>query len=397
MRAPSFAVVALQNQLPHRRCTARARSDAELAELEGSQLGASAASYRSYVAGVWAGLTAGPLAAAPDAFPSATFNEASFAWAFGTLRARALPPADAGAALALIPGLDLVNHAAGGAPAWTPARAGGGLLAAAANAAGVGVPADAATAPAMTLAAARSYDAGEQVYGTYAADALDSQTALDYGFVDNASPQPGYLLQLSVPEDDRFVDDKMDVLEVARLPLSPQFALRPGASPPPPLRTFLRLLNLNGTDAFLLEPLFRDAAWNIIGEPISLNNERAACRSMIDGCAAALAGYATSASQDEQALRAPGISERLEMVRRRECWSHARYDALHKGMLVILLCSCTRGGLCACLPARRRCACAWARSARCKRRWRHTRRARGPFTCLWRARMCARRTALAHG
>jgi [ribulose-bisphosphate carboxylase]-lysine N-methyltransferase len=270
---------------------------------------------------VWAGLVSGPLAAAPDAFPPATFNEASFAWAFGTLRARALPPADAGAALALIPGLDLVNHAAGGvAPAWTPARApGGGLLAAAANAAGVGAPADAASAPAMNLVASRAFDAGEQVYATYAADALDSQTALDYGFVSDAAPQPGYLLQLSVPEDDRFVDDKLDVLEVSRTPTSPQYALRPGASPPPQLRTFLRLLNLGGTDAFLLEPLFRDTAWNMISEPVSLSNERAACRSMIDGCAAALAGYATSAAQDEHALRAPGISERLEMVRCCDC------------------------------------------------------------------------------
>ena len=264
---------------------------------------------------MWEGLAAGPLSAAPAVFPASTYNAKTFAWAFGTLRARCLPPADAGPAIALIPGLDLVNHASGGGPAWTPARAGGGLLAAAAAAAGVGGAADAESAPAMTLVAGRAYAAGEQIFGSYGEGKLDSQLALDYGFIDAAAPQPGYLLQLSVPETDRFVDDKLDVLEVARLPTSPQYALRPGAAPPPALLTYLRLLNLSGTDAFLLEPLFRDNCWNLIGEPISLVNERASCEGMIDGCSDALRGYTTTAAQDEQALRAPGLSPRRALVR----------------------------------------------------------------------------------
>lgn len=292
------------------------RSDAELAELQGSQLGSSASSYRSYLASVWDGLLAGPVAAAPAVFPASTYNAESFAWAFSTLRARCLPPADAGPGIALIPGLDLVNHASDAGPAWTPARgSGGGLLAAAAAAAGVGGKADAETAAAMALVAGRAYAAGEQLYGSYGEDKLDSQIALDYGFVDAAAPQPGYLLQLSVPETDRFVDDKLDVLEVAKLPASPQYALRPGAAPPPALLTYLRLLNLSGTDAFLLEPLFRDACWNVISEPISLVNERASCEGMIDGCSDALRGYATSAAQDEQGLRAPGLTPRSALVR----------------------------------------------------------------------------------
>jgi [ribulose-bisphosphate carboxylase]-lysine N-methyltransferase len=351
-----------------------ARTEAELAELEGSQLGASAASYRAYVADVWAGLQAGPLAAAPALFPAATFHAAAFAWAFGTLRARCLPPADAGPTIALVPGLDLVNHAAGAAPAWTPARAaGGGLLAAAAAAAGVGAAADAATAPAMGLAAGRAHAAGEQLYGSYGEGKLDSQTALDYGFADDAAPQPGYLLQLAIPETDRFVDDKLDVLDVARLPAAPQYALRPGAPPPPALRTFLRLLNLSGTDAFLLEPLFRDAVWNVIGEPVSLANERAACASMIDGCAAALAAYATTAAQDEQALRAPGGSARLDLVRR----GAARVAG--RPLAPALRC-----------VACRRCACGWARSAHCRQRWNRTRHeARSIWSACLTADCCA--------
>jgi len=180
----------------------------------------------------------------------------------------------------------------------------------------VGGAADVETTPALTLVAARAHAAGEQLYGSYGEGRLDSQLALDFGFVDAASPAPGYLLQLSVPESDRFVDDKLDVLEVARLPASPQYALRPGAAPPPALLTYLRLLNLSGTDAFLLEPLFRDACWNTISEPISLANERAACEGMIDGCSDALRGYTASAAQDEQAMRAPGLSTRRSLALR---------------------------------------------------------------------------------
>ena len=95
-----------------------------MAELQGSQLGASVASYRSYLASVWDGLVAGPIAAAPAAFPTSTFNAEAFAWAFGTLRARCLPPADAGPAIALIPGLDLVNHASGAGPAYAAGQGG---------------------------------------------------------------------------------------------------------------------------------------------------------------------------------------------------------------------------------------------------------------------------------
>ena len=267
-----------------------------LAELVGSQLGESAASYRAYVAGVWDGLAAGVLAASPAVFPAATFSPAAFLWAFGTLRARCLPPADLGSDLALIPGLDLVNHAGSAGPAWTPANA-GGLLG------GFGGAPPAASAAAMALLASRGVAAGEQLYGSYGSR-LDSQLALDYGFVDALSPAPGYLLQLALAEGDRFADDKADVLEVARQAAAPAFALRPGQPPPPGLTPFLRLLSLGGPDAFLLEPIFRDQAWTLMQDPVSLANERAACTAVVQGAGAALAGFSCTAAADEAALRA---------------------------------------------------------------------------------------------
>jgi len=290
-------------------------SDAELAELAGSQLGASAISYRAFCASTWEALRAGPLALAPAAFPPAVFNERAFAWAFATLRARCLAPLDAGSDIALVPGADLLNHRTGEAPAWRLGRVDG--LFAPRGPAG----------DALVVSPGRALAAGEQLVGSYGEDKPDGVLALDRGFADGS--QPGYLLQLGVPEGDRFADDKLDVLLVAELPAQPSFVLRPGRPPPEDLRTFLRLINLGGTDAFLLEPLFRDTVWSTISEPVSLDNERAACTSMIDGCVAALAGYPTNAREDEEALRADCPPRRALAMRVRLGEKRALQSALN--------------------------------------------------------------------
>lgn len=42
------------------------------------------------------------------------------------------------------------------------------------------------------------------------------------------------------------------------------------------------------------QALFRNAVWGHLQNPISRENEEAVCRSILDGCTAALAGYATT-------------------------------------------------------------------------------------------------------
>ena len=44
------------------------------------------------------------------------------------------------------------------------------------------------------------------------------------------------------------------------------------------------ILHSAGPDAFLLESLFRNEAWNHLSAPVSEENENAIYRSMIDGC-----------------------------------------------------------------------------------------------------------------
>ncbi len=55
---------------------------------------------------------------------------------------------------------------------------------------------------------------------------------------------------------------------------------------------------LAGTDAFLLESIFRNEVWEHMQLPVSEDNERGCYQQLIDGCTAALAGYPTSIDED---------------------------------------------------------------------------------------------------
>lgn len=45
-------------------------------------------------------------------------------------------------------------------------------------------------------------------------------------------------------------------------------------------------------------------------EPVSLENEKACCETVISGCSSALAGYPTSAAEDELLLKRGGLDKR---------------------------------------------------------------------------------------
>jgi [ribulose-bisphosphate carboxylase]-lysine N-methyltransferase len=58
--------------------------------------------------------------------------------------------------------------------------------------------------------------------------------------------QGGYSLSLTLPEDDRYYADKLDILERNRLGASASFSLVRGQEPTPEMMGFLRLMQLNG-------------------------------------------------------------------------------------------------------------------------------------------------------
>ena len=58
--------------------------------------------------------------------------------------------------------------------------------------------------------------------------------------------QAGYALQLAMPEGERFIDDKLDIVEGAGMQPSMQFTLTPSSQPPDDMMAYLRLIHLKG-------------------------------------------------------------------------------------------------------------------------------------------------------
>lgn len=121
---------------------------------------------------------------------------------------------------------------------------------------------------------------------------------LDHGFVPpmcKASSSGGAVtseLTFEVDENDRFRDDKLDILEYETYDLAPMEPSQvfdvTGGSPDPAMYQFLRLAKLGGKDAFLLESIFRKEVWGFMSEPVSEDNERAVVTTVIDACENAL-------------------------------------------------------------------------------------------------------------
>ena len=152
---------------------------------------------------------------------------------------------------------------------------------------------------------------------------------LDHGFVPpmcQLSTQGGAItaeLSFEVDEQDRFRDDKLDILEFETYDLAPMEPAQvfdvvggPGSTgePDPALIQFLRLVKLAGKDAFLLESIFRKEIWGFMSEPVSEDNEKASVSAIQEACEAALSDMNEIEAEDSSA--SPSLNEQLcSMVR----------------------------------------------------------------------------------
>ncbi|KAK9801977.1 hypothetical protein WJX73_005616 [Symbiochloris irregularis] len=266
-------------------------TEEELAPLQGSQLYANLQGYRDFFKDLHERLSASLFQQHQVHFAAEAFSFDKFIWAVQTVRSRVHSPLE-GKSIALVPLADLVKHRRAGKSRW---KVQSGLF---------------GGSQAVTVDAVSPLEAGEFLAMDFGPDKLDSSLLLDYGVLDASSPQAGFLLSLGLPEQDRFFDDKADVLDLNGLAESWQFTLRPSQKPSSDLMAFLRLLNLTGPDSFLLEALFRNEAWGHLSLPVSEENEAAVCRSMLDGCTEALQGYVSSIDEDLAALRNEGLPPR---------------------------------------------------------------------------------------
>jgi len=250
-------------------------SEAEMGRLAGTQAGGLCAGYLTFLEQQWAQLQPA-LDADRDFFPPDVFTLEAFRWAFAAVRSQLVPPCDGGADTALVPAAALLGHS--GRSTARLAWKGKGLFGGGERA--------------LCLNADRPYRAGEPVEMNFGGeDKIDPQVLLDHGLWDRASFCGGYALQLNLPEGDSY-DDKVDTLELNGLSVSQTFPLREGEPMPPELVAFLRLVNLGGEDAWLLEPVFRETLWKeVLMFPVSEANEQSVCDSMTAYCRGLLSQY----------------------------------------------------------------------------------------------------------
>ncbi|CAN1313826.1 [Fructose-bisphosphate aldolase]-lysine N-methyltransferase, chloroplastic [Linum perenne] len=114
----------------------------------------------------------------------------------------------------------------------------------------------------------------------------------NYGFVESKPDRNVYTLTLQISEEDQFVGDKLDVAETNGM--GETFDIILGYPLPTKLLPYLRLVALGGTDAFLLESIFRNTIWDHLQLPISRANEELICRVVRDACKSALSGFHTT-------------------------------------------------------------------------------------------------------
>ncbi|KAG2634976.1 fructose-bisphosphate aldolase-lysine N-methyltransferase, chloroplastic-like isoform X2 [Panicum virgatum] len=273
-------------------------SEEELLEIQGTQLLSTTMGVKDYVQSEFESVEAEIINANKDLFPGTiTFDD--FLWAFGILRSRVFPELR-GDKLALIPFADLVNHSAhitSEGSSWE--IKGKGLF---------------GREVMFSLRTPVDVKTGEQIYIQYDLDKSNAELALDYGFIESNPSRDSYTVTLEISESDPFYGDKLDIAELNGLGESAYFDIVLNEPLPPQMITYLRLLCIGGTDAFLMEALFRNSVWGHLELPVSPDNEESICKVMRDACKSALDAYHTTIQEDEELLETENLQSRLKIA-----------------------------------------------------------------------------------
>ncbi|KAJ1289648.1 hypothetical protein BS78_02G180700 [Paspalum vaginatum] len=273
-------------------------SEEELLEIQGTQLLSTTAGVKEYVQSEFDSVEDEIISTNKDLFPGGiTYDD--FLWAFGVLRSRVFPELR-GDKLALIPFADLVNHSpdiTSEGSSWE--IKGKGLFGREAM---------------FSLRTPVDVKSGEQIYIQYDLNKSNAELALDYGFVESNSSRDSYTVTLEISESDPFYGDKLDIAELNGLGETAYFDVTLDEPLPPQMLPYLRLLCIGGTDAFILEALFRNSVWGHLELPLSPDNEESICQVIRDACKSALAAYHTTIEQDEELLESEKLQPRLKIA-----------------------------------------------------------------------------------
>ena len=204
------------------------------------------------------------------------FNAKGYRWALGLANSRSVFVDDT---LRLIPLMDFCNH---NDKAREVEGATMGTF---------------GTVKGASLVAAKDYAAGEEVFCSYGPKS-GADYLMEHGFCPPQVFKTNIAeLRFEVDQDDRFYDDKLDILEFETYDQSPMDPLQafdvvsaPGqdSEPDPAMIQFVRLCQLSGPDAFLLESIFRKDVWGFMSLPVSEINEADVINAVVEACQTAL-------------------------------------------------------------------------------------------------------------
>ncbi|GJW66239.1 fructose-bisphosphate aldolase-lysine N-methyltransferase, chloroplastic [Tanacetum coccineum] len=272
-------------------------SEEELSEIEGTQLLSTTLSVKEYVKNEFLQVQEQVISPNKRLFPFEITLE-DFIWAFGILRSRAFSRLR-GQNLVLIPLADLINHSASITTEYYAYEIKGvGLF---------------SRDQIFSLRSPIPVKAGQQVLIQYDLNKSNAELALDYGFIESTPDRNTYTLTLQISESDPYFDDKLDIAETNGTKAVQYFDITLGRPLPPKMLPYLRLVALGGTDAFLLESIFRNSVWDHLELPVSRDNEEVICQVVRSACQSALSSYRTTIEEDEK-LKGGNISSRLEIA-----------------------------------------------------------------------------------
>ena len=207
------------------------------------------------------------------------FTVEGFAWAAAIASSRSN---FVDGSLRIVPVMDLANHADLGTE-----EVRGGTMGAFGTTKGAEI----------RTASTKAYEVGEEVFVNYGPKSA-AEYLLEHGFIPKQARTTAVSeLTFEVDPEDRFYDDKLDILEFETYDSAPMEPLQsfdvvqePGrdGEPDPAIMQFLRLVKLGGKDAFLLESIFRKEVWGFMGLPVSEANERSVVEEIEAACTKAL-------------------------------------------------------------------------------------------------------------
>ncbi|KAK3042375.1 hypothetical protein RJ639_002421 [Escallonia herrerae] len=305
-------------------------SEEELLEIQGTQLLSTTTGVKEYVKSEFLKVEKEIILPNEELFPFPVTSD-DFLWAFGMLRSRAFSRLS-GQNLVLIPLADLINHS----PSITTEDyaweiKGAGLFSRDLFfSLRIPIPVKAgeqvkSTTDAVFLTEKINSNSphdehdmmekyGEPVLIQYDLNKSNGELALDYGFIESRSDRKGYTLTLDMSESDANFGDKLDIAESNGMGGTAYFDIVLGRPLPSVMLPYLRLVALGGTDAFLLESIFRNSIWGHLELPVSRANEELICQVVRNACKSALSGYRTTIEEDVELMKGGNLDPRLEIA-----------------------------------------------------------------------------------